>query len=91
MKIVLMMAVATMAVSASAQDMPKPRPGNDGHMAGMHRAMQDPDVAFARMDTNRDGVISKAEFRAAHAQMHERMSERHENRMERRTERRQQR
>lgn len=91
MKMILMMAVAAMAVSASAQDNPKPRMGGSAQMAEMQRAMQDPDYVFARMDTNRDGMISKAEFRAAHAQMRERMSEHREHRMDRRMERRQQR
>lgn len=54
------------------------------HGAEMHRAIQDPDYVFERMDTNRDGVISKAEFRAAHAMVRQRMSERHDARMERR-------
>ena len=54
------------------------------HGAEMRRAMQDPDYVFERMDTNKDGVISRVEFKAAHAKVRQRMSERHDARMERR-------
>ena len=55
-----------------------------GPPPGGPRGMPSADEIFARMDTNKDGVISRAEFNAAHAKMGQRMAERRERRMERR-------
>ena len=76
---------------ASAQDRQPPKSQESRQAAEMRRAMQDPDYVFDRIDTNRDGVISKAEFRNAHAKVRQRMSDRRGARMERRQQRAQQR
>lgn len=92
MKIAMIMAVAaSLSVPAMAQQKPAPDGSRNARAEEMRRAMQEPDYVFARMDTNRDGVISKAEFRVAHAKVLGRMAEHREHRMERRMERRQQR
>lgn len=44
----------------------------------------DPEVIFARMDTNGDQMISKPEFMVAHAKMKARSQERRQMRQERR-------
>jgi len=87
MKMIILATLVALAVgpTASAQTQ-KPRSENT-QAAELRRAMQDPDYVFARMDTNRDGVISRAEFRAAHSKVRQRMSDRREARMERRQER----
>ena len=46
--------------------------GNMGAMGGMHR---DPAAAFDRIDANRDGMISRAEFVQAHAMREQKMGE----------------
>ena len=69
--------------AAIAQERPAKPSQDERHGAEMRRAMQDPDYVFDRMDTNRDGMISKAEFRAAHAKVRQRMSERRDARMDR--------
>lgn len=76
--------------AATAQDRQPPKSHESRQAAEMRRAMQDPDYVFERIDTNKDGVISKAEFRNAHAKVRQRMSDRRGARMERRQEKAQQ-
>ena len=87
MRSVLLVTVAAMVAIPSAsmaQDRQRPQAPKQDQSGEMRRAMHDPDYVFDRMDTNGDGVISKAEFRSAHAKVRARMSERHERRVERR-------
>lgn len=87
MRSLVLAAVAMSMMSgggASAQERKDVRNGHPGmHREGGPPRMMDPDAMFARIDANRDGMISKAEFRAAHERMHSRMQERREQRMER--------
>jgi len=69
---------------SSAQDRQPPRSQEARHAAEMRRAIQDPDYVFDRIDMNRDGVISKAEFRSAHTKVKQRIRERHDARSDRR-------